>query len=118
MTEQVEEIKKRAKKGNFRAAKNHKTDMYHSGEWRQGVAKAEKLHLANIIEGEPFNPKAKYKKFSDALVKMDKDYKPIKNKCSVGSETSISPRGKGHGPTSFSERGLFFSGIGQLSDRA
>ena len=42
----------------------------------------------------------------------------IENKCSVGPETSISPRGKGQGPTSFSERGLFFSEIGQLSDRA
>ena len=40
------------------------------------------------------------------------------NKCSVGPETSISPSGKGQGPTSFSERGLFFSEIGQLSDRA
>ena len=40
------------------------------------------------------------------------------NKCSVGPETSISPRGKGQGPTSFSERGLFFSEIGQLSDLA
>ena len=39
------------------------------------------------------------------------------NKCSVGPETSISPREKGQGPTSFSERGLFFSEIGQLSDR-
>ena len=33
------------------------------------------------------------------------------NKCSVGPETSICPRGKGQGPTSFSERGLFFSEI-------
>ena len=41
-----------------------------------------------------------------------------RNKCSVGLETSISPSGKGQGPTSFSERGLFFSEIGQLSDRA
>ena len=42
----------------------------------------------------------------------------ILNKCSVEPETSISPSGKGQGPTSFSERGLFFSEIGQLSDRA
>ena len=42
----------------------------------------------------------------------------IKIKCSVGPETSISPREKGQGLTSFSERGLFFSEIGQLSDRA
>ena len=40
------------------------------------------------------------------------------NKCSVGPETSVSPREKGQGPTSFSERGLFFSEIGQLSDQA
>ena len=40
-----------------------------------------------------------------------------KNKCSVGPETSISPRGKGQGPTSFSERGLFFSEIGQSRSR-
>ena len=39
------------------------------------------------------------------------------DKCSVGPETSISPRGKAQGPTSFSERGLFFSEIEQLSDR-
>ena len=36
-----------------------------------------------------------------------------RNKCSVGPETSISPSGKGQGPTSFSERGLFFSEIGK-----
>ena len=40
------------------------------------------------------------------------------NKCSVGPETSISPTGKGQGPTSFSERGPIFSEMGQLSDRA
>ena len=39
-----------------------------------------------------------------------------RNKCFVGPETSMSPRGKAQGPTFF-ERGLFFSQIGQLSDR-
>ena len=36
---------------------------------------------------------------------------PRENKCSVGPETSIFPSGKGQGPTSFSERGLFFFGL-------
>ena len=40
------------------------------------------------------------------------------NLCSVGPENSIYPRGKAQGPTSFSERGFFFSEIRQLSDQA
>ena len=55
--------------------------------------------------------------FKPILPNLWQHWPKDQNKCSVGPETSISPRGKGQGQTSFSERGLFFSEIGQLSDR-
>jgi len=61
-------------------------------------------NLTPIFGRIPFN-------LNDTKILLGKVSDSKKNKCSVGPETSICPRGKGQGPTSFSERGLFFSEI-------
>ena len=75
----------RSKRGNLKAAKTKRIEKCHYDkthiayqEQRRGLANFQKLQLAKVIEGEPFNSKAEYKKFLAKLIKMGYDYKPIK----------------------------------------